>query len=258
MWSRRIVVLIAGCLIAASCAGTEPASEVPAGDTTTTDSVAPVSTTTGSSSSTSAPDMTTTPTTSTTTTMPGMAVDGPPSGTVWSVVGVAHDDTLNVRSQPGVDSPIVGVLEPTEDAVTADGGARLVGSTIWWSVVVDALEGWASSSYLAMSGSTSDVTSAVTEANTGQRPSAESLDELAAEVARLRGADEMVVVVAPSEGTTTGEVVIDAFMFGDDSVRGERILVAGQRSDGDTVWGLYTAEATTLCWRGVDANSLCV
>ncbi len=257
MWSRRIVVLIAGCLIAASCAGTEPAPEVPAGDTTTTDSVAPVSTTTGSSS-TSAPDTTTTTTTSTTTTMPGMAVDGPPSGTVWSVVGVAHDDTLNVRSQPGVDSPIVGVLEPTEDEVAADGDARLVGSTIWWSVAVDALEGWASSSYLAMPGSTSDVTSAVTEANEGERPSADSLDDLAAEVARLRGADEMVVVVAASAGTTTGEVVIDLFMFGDDSVRGERILVAGQRSEGDTVWGLYTAEATTLCWRGVDAGGLCV
>lgn len=214
----------------------------PPSATTTTTTTAPTTTTT-------------TPAPPTTTIVP---VPGPIPGSPWSVVGVPHDDALNVRAAPGALSPVVGTLAPTTADVRAEGDAALVGRVIWWRVSVEAFEGWVSSRYLAGAGTTDDVTSAVVSANAGVRPSAPSMEELASLVVELRGAGEHVVVAPPGEAEGIGEVLIDRFVEGDDAIRGERLRIFGQRLEEGGSFGLYAVESTSLCWRAVDDEGLCV
>jgi hypothetical protein len=82
--------------------------------------------------------------------------------------------------------------------------------------------------------------------------------ELASIVLEARPHDEAVVVVAASVQGPIGEIVIDTSVRGDDSVRGERLHVFGQRDGVDSSFGLYAVESTALCWRGSDAAGLCV
>jgi hypothetical protein len=177
------------------------------------------------------------------------------------VVGVAHDDRLNVRSGPGVGAPILGAIEPTASQVTAVGDAVVVGMAVWWDVDADGLGGWVNASYLGALGDTDDVASWVSE-RLGGIPSAPSMDELAAIVASVRSAGSsdvrIVTVAAADDRGDFGEVTIDVFVDGDDAIRGERIVVFGQRIVEGGDLSLYAAESTPICWRGVDPSGLCV
>ncbi len=68
---------------------------------------------------------------------------------VRSVVGVAADDVLNVRSGPGVEYDIIAGLSPTATGVMLTGRETLVGSSVWVEVVTDEGTGWVNESYLA-------------------------------------------------------------------------------------------------------------
>jgi hypothetical protein len=177
------------------------------------------------------------------------------------VVGVTHDDRLNVRSAPGVGAPKVGSLGPTASQVTAVGDAAAVGTAVWWHVAAAGLEGWVNVSYLGALGDTDDVASWVSE-RLGGIPSAPTMDELAAIVASVRSdgsSDVRIVTVAAADETGDfGEVTIDVFVDGDDAIRGERIVVFGQRIVEGGDFSLYAAESTPICWRGVDPSGLCV
>ena len=263
---RRLVTCLAiGVCVVASCTTTtDSTTTTTATESTTTTTTMATSTTTTSTPATTTTEPSTTTTTTqdtsstTTTTDPGTPVDGPVPGSAWGVVGVRHDDTLNVRSAPGIAASIVGTLEPTAVDVIATGDAVMIRTTIWWEVETSTADGWVASSYLAAHGSTDDVTAAVVAANDGVWLSAVTMELLAVEVAQLRGADRIVVVVAASDDGTHGEITIDAFMDFDDSIRGERLLIAGQTDDSTPGFGLHIVESTWLCWRGADPDGLCV
>jgi hypothetical protein len=80
--------------------------------------------------------------------------------------------------------------------------------------------------------------------------------ELGRIVAMAEASKEVVsrvtVTVAPRLVGDLGEVTYDVVGFADDSVLGERLHVFG--TPGDT-FTLKTVEATTLCRRGVSADS---
>lgn len=68
------------------------------------------------------------------------------------------DDGLNVRSGPGSNNDVVGVLDRGA-AVTrrGDDSPRRNGSSVWWPIVTDGgVEGWAASQYLAAEDPLSD------------------------------------------------------------------------------------------------------
>jgi hypothetical protein len=65
------------------------------------------------------------------------------------VVGVALDDELNVRSEPGAGQEIAGALPPYATGVQVTGNGREVDSGIWAPLSYQDLEGWAHSAYLA-------------------------------------------------------------------------------------------------------------
>ncbi len=105
---------------------------------------------TGTTTTTSVPE----PEDTTTSSMERPTSSTAPAQTGWEdgryrVVGVASDDVLNVRENPGVGHPVVGTLPP-DGAVQLDGYSAQVGDAEWRSVLLeDGTRGWVNASYLA-------------------------------------------------------------------------------------------------------------
>lgn len=277
---RRLALSMALVLMLAGCGGVDggaPTSTGPAGPSTTTPQGGDAVTTTTLATTTLPPvdstvpaPSTTPPSTSTTTTASEVTTTTwagepagdpmPAAGSLLGVVGVAHDDELNVRRGPGIDHPVVGRLAPDEEAVVASGRAWLVDGRVWWEVSKGGISGWASSRYLAHLGSVDDLTWLVVERLGGRYPEAETMLDLGLEVARALASDEppstIVMSVAPTVGDL-GEVTYDLVGVGDDSLAGWRLHVFGRPSESGEGFVLHTVEATDLCSRGVDPSGRC-
>jgi hypothetical protein len=246
------IVIVLAVLLAAC--GEEPgASET----TTTIDAVE--TTTSVSPTSTTTDAATTTSESPTTTAMRGEPVDmGPPAGATLGVIGVAHNDVLNLRANPGADQPIVAEIPPTHDEIVALGETRSL-PAFWTKVSYEGTEGWVNMRYLAYIGDTSDTTAEVV-ANFGERPEAATMTELGIIVAEAMASvdppSEIVIVVKESIGDL-GEVTLDVVGLGDDSVRGVRLHIFAEILDGH--FQLRTVEHTVLCdpTRGVDDDGVC-
>ena len=256
-----LVVAVLGVFVAAC--GVEPG----ASETTTTVAEATTTTTAAATTSTAAAATTTTAAAATTTTsgspattiLRGDPVDlGPPDGAVLAVIGVAHDDVLNLRAAPGADQPILDEIPPTYDSLVALGESRSL-PAFWTKVDFEGTEGWVNMAYLGYLGVTDDITSQVVS-EMGGRPEASTMTELGRLVAEAAASDDppsrIVNVVKESIGDL-GEVTFDVVGLGDDSVRGVRLHVFGEPSDDG--FTLRTVEQTVLCdpARGVDDEGIC-
>lgn len=257
MW----IVLLSGALVAA-CVG----DDVTASSTTTTPATTSTSTPVTSTStvvtttSTAAVVTTTTlPATTTTTTgdeLPGAPIDfGPAQGDTLAVIGVAHDDVLNLRAAPGADQDILEGIPPTYDALSALGQTRELPGSFWIAVGYEGTDGWVNLRYIGYLGDTNDTTQEVI----ADVPGAETMLDLGFLVAETFASDEppsdIVLVVAPFVGDL-GEVTYDVIGLGDDALRGLRVHVFGQPID--EAFTLKSVEVTALCGRGVDPSGACV
>ncbi len=155
-----------------TAAQTEPTTTAVVGVPTSTNISPPATTTTTEPSGPAS-----------TTSLPDTPVDtGPAAGTGLAIVGVAHDDVLNVRDAPngeiiaklfdvmeGEIDPAVWVLPPDidetdrdfwpwneamaeislKDGIRATGNARRLPTTIWYEINAGPVTGWASAAYLA-------------------------------------------------------------------------------------------------------------
>ena len=256
MTSSRLLPVVLGLAFLAAACGTTTETTRPAD---ASDTVATSSSTTTSAETATGTDLTTTTAAAaTTTTLAGVPIDlGPASGDVLAVVGLAHDDVLNVRGAPGAFNPIVDTIEPTGTA-TATGTARDLGRAIWFQHDTGDAVGWSNLSFAAYAGGTDDATEEVVSL-LGEIPIAESMGALGLIVARSLASSEpasrIVMSVAPTQGEL-GEVTYDVIGLGDDSVYGYRLHIFGEEvTDG---FSLNTVERTALCSRGVDADGLCV
>lgn len=258
---RTAAVALLG-LVLAACAGDTPGdattpSTAPGEATTTVPSAATTTTTVLGSTSTM-PVATTTVPDPTVTTLAGEPIDiGPLEGDVLMVVGVAHDDVLNLRAGPGVDQEILAGLAPTEGEVVALGRSRKLPRSIWVEVEAVGEAGWVNLRYLGYEGATDDLTSATID-RLGGRPEADGMTELGRIVAEAWAsedpASDIVIVVAETLGDL-GEVTYDVIGIGDDAVRGQRLHVfGGVESD---VFSLRSVEGTVICARGVTSDGLC-
>lgn len=261
--SRILTLVAVVALVLAGCGGDAaddltPTTTAPATTTTedvTTTTAAPQTTTTSAPSTT-----TTTPATTTTTEDAGEPVDfGPVAGDVLGVVGVAHDDVLNVRSGPGVNYEVVVELDPTEDDVVAKGNTWSLDDALWIEVEAGGVEGWVNLRYVGYLGETDDTTSQIVE-TLGETPEVETMLDLGTLVAETvaEGAGEgvdIVMSVAPTVGDL-GEVTFDVLGFEDDSVRGARLHVFGTPSESGEGFILKSVESTSICSRGV-SDGLC-
>lgn len=220
-------------------------------------------TTTTSTSTTTVLEPTTTTTAASTTTsssgFPGDPIDfGPAAGNTLGVIGVAHDDVLNLRSAPGADQDILAGIPPLYSTLIAVGETRQLAASMWIAVDYAGLGGWVNLRFVAYLGDTSDATAAVLS-NLGETPAAETILELGLIVAESLASDDpasaLVVTVAPTVGDL-GEVTYDVIGLADDAVRGLRVHVFGQPMDGG--FSLDAVEVTPLCGRGADEDGLCV
>ncbi|MCY4103399.1 MAG: hypothetical protein OXG55_09090 [bacterium] len=215
---------------------------------------------------------------------------GPDKGTSLAVVGVDHDDVLNVRDVPfgaiiatlGLGNPIAYLLEVREmpsgepiahfeswdGAIVATGRTRKLPTTVWHEVQVAGVTGWASGAYLAPIGLTDDITAHLID-RLGERPEARTLTELALIVGEVFASGEppsrVVVTVGPSIFEALGEMTVDVLNLGDDSLRGYRLHIfatpAGDwMSEDPGPFTLRAVERTILCYshRGVTTDGLCV
>lgn len=248
-------LLLATALGTAGCAA-DPVQPGPPGPSTSTEQP---SADPGSSEGPAPTPSGTTPTAVPDDELPGDAWEsGPASGDGLSVVGVAADDVLNLRSGPGVDFPVVEELAPLGSA-EATGRGRTVDGVVWAEVDGAEATGWAVMRHLAYRGDVTDVTSELRAL--GALPSGTDLADLARAVADLRlggtpaeGGPQVVVVDGPHVGDL-GEVTVDVTGVADDSVLGSRLHVFAQ-PEGAT-FHVRTVEQTVLCARGVEAG-LCV
>jgi len=182
-------------------------------------------------------------------TLPGGEVDSTfATGDVVGVVGAAHDVTHWLVGLPGdeITGGVVRELQPTETGLSALGAAWQVDDVLWERLRFGEHEGWFPRSMLAFIGEPEDVTGLYTGI------SAESVEELGAEVAGEIEAARIVLVAEPGPL----EVVYDVIGLEDDSVAGYRIRVVASEQAGRFAPELV--ERTPLCSRGISEDGLCV
>lgn len=263
MRSRPARIALIVSLVLSACGGGDDAGTTTTTAPTTTTTVAPTTTTTSvlTNTTTAAPTTTTLPATTTagSSGLPGEPIDfGPAAGDTLAVVGVAHDDVLNLRAAPGADQDILEGIPPVYDALSALGQTRHLPGSFWIAVDYQGTEGWVNLRFVSYLGDTTDATQAVID-GFGEVPSAETMLDLGFIVAESLASEDpvsdIVLVVAPTVGDL-GEVTYDVIGFDDDSVRGVRAHVFGQPID--EAFTLDTVELTSLCDRGVDEGGACV
>lgn len=259
MITRRpvIAVLIVGVVACGGPSAATTTTTIPG--TTTTSGI--ISTTT---TPTTVPDSTTTTgspgtTTLTDTTLPGEAIEfGPVAGDRLMVIGVSHDDVLNLRRLPGTAFEIIAGIPSDYLDLTARGNTRDIGTSLWVEVSYEGDTGWVHMSFVGYQGSTDDLTAFVVD-QLGERPTAGSMTELGAMIADLFVSDDPPTTVTKVIDDTVGdlgEVTYDVVGFGDDSVRGVRLHVFGEQFEGG--FAFRNLEVTYLCGRGVTEDELCV
>lgn len=232
---RPSAALVAAALLFGACGGDDEATPGTTASTTTTSGAA-------------AP-------------LPGERVEiFPYEGAELAVVGVAADDTLKVRSGPGVEFDVVFELEPLAMDAVATGHNRSLGEAGFWSeITADGRTGWANSAFLLQPGQTRDITAELYP-TPADRPSAETMLELGRTVAAANASEEppsdIVVVDGPTVGDL-GEITVDVIGLGDDAQGGVRLKIFAQPDPGGESFTVRTVEATVLCSRGV-ADGLCV
>ena len=266
--TRVVGLFVAVAMLVAACGVTDPPSSeettslAPPMETSTS-TMATVTTTVAPTTTTATTTTPATVETTTTTVSPRepptpVPTAGPLPGSEWWVVGVPADDVLNVRAGPGTSEGIVSTLAADGGPVVVTGEARLVEASLWWEIDTQGDDAWVNARYLGALADTWDITSWLVD-RAGAIPIAGSMEELAAQVLALRGGGEATVISAGlSADGLLGEIAVDRFTAPDDSVRGERLRVFGQRMSAGDPFGLHSVEATSICWRGVDQTGLCV
>ena len=284
MWertNRTLVYAIPGivllAVVSAGCSSSAETETATGTETATTQTLTSTSTTVPSTTATTATSTTivsvttttTAPTTTqppqTTTTLPGAPYTGPGPqiGDLVAVVGVAYDDVLNVRQGPGVRFSIVGMLKPTtlDASVTSQGW--LLPSSVWYEIEDGSIMGWVSSAYIGQLGATDDATLEVFGI-LGEPLADDDLAALGATIAFAFLGEEgggWIALVEPSEGgspTAVSSITYDVIGLGDDAIKGYRLVIHATQDVENGPFTLHSVERTSICWRGVDADGLCV
>jgi hypothetical protein len=247
----RDVVLLLAILVVGACADS-------GADTATTSST---ETSAGASTTVSPTTLTTAVVTTTTAELPGDPIEfGPGAGAELAVVGVEHDDVLNVRVAPGIESETVAELAPTATGLFATGHHRSLPGSIWYQVAVDDVTGWVSGAFVGYLGLTDDATAEVI-AILAETPNSETMLDLGLIVAEVMASDEpssrTVMSVAPTVGDL-GEVTYDIVGLGDDALGGVRLHVFGEPAEGGEGFVLSNVERTIICSRGVTPDGFCI
>ena len=186
----------------------------------------------------------------------GQLIDGPvQEGDVLGVVGVAHDDRLNVRLRPGTAQPVMTTLAPTAEVV-ATGQVWALPESTWYEL--QSGPGWVNSRHVAFIAATRAVPPRVWE---GWELEAETITQLGQlfidqAVADLDSPPSITVIsVAP----TDTEITYDIVGIGDDDQYGSRVRIIA-RDPSENVEAAFLQieriEATAFCSQGIGGRDL--
>lgn len=260
--STVLALTVILALAVAACGGDEGATTTVGSTTTTTEATTTTigpTTTTEMATSTTLPETTTTAPAATSTTLAGEPIDfGPSEGDILMVIGVRHDDVLNLRAGPGVGAAIVEEIPPTSTDIVALGNTRQLPRSFWIQVEYAGTEGWVHMSYIGYEGVVDDRTSTVVD-ELGEIPveaTMTGLGELVAGVFASEEPESDIVQVTPVTSGDLSEVTYDVIGLGDDAVGGLRLHLFAEEVGGG--FSLRSVEVTVICSRGVDADDLCV
>lgn len=260
--SRLVIAVLAIGLLSAGC-------KAPSDDVTldaTTSSAVSSTTTLAEPTSTTATSVSTTLATSTTVAaLKGELYDGPgpQSGDLVAVVGVAHNDVLNVRGGPGVSFEIVSTLEPTAADIPATGQAWLLPKSLWYEIAIDSGTGWVNSSFIGLLGATDDATAMVARM-LGTPLAADDFNYLGATIAdAFLGAEgeSWIALVEVSKGGSSPQipsVMFDVIGLSDDSAKGYRFVIHATHEVSGGPYEMHSVERTAICWRGLTPKGLCL
>jgi len=258
---RLLVVLLAGMIVVSACGSDDESADETTTESTDTTTSADDETTTSTATTETSDDESTSTTADSDDgaddgDLPGEAWDGfADAGDEFAVMGVAHDDELNVRSLPDASSDIVTSVGPTETGLIATGRARLLPRSIWYEVDVDGQVGWVNAAFVGFMGGTDDATAEYL-AN-GSQGGAETMVDLARAVSAAFASEEpesrIVQSVAPTVGDL-GEITYDVIGLGDDSVAGYRLHIFATPDDNGETFSLRSIERTVFCSRGTDGE----
>ena len=195
----------------------------------------------------------------TTTPLEGGPIDfGPKYGDILAVIGVSHDDALNLRSLPGPDHEILEAIAPLSQDLIAQGETWELPGAFWLKVDSGGTIGWVHMGFVAYLGDTSDATAFVVDDLNGY-PVGDTMENLGQSVAEVFASvdprSDVVIVASPTTGDL-GEVTLDVIGLGDDATIGVRLHVFGEPTSEGFV--LKAVELTDLCGRGVTTEGLCV
>lgn len=181
-------------------------------------------------------------------------------GDVLAVVGVAFDDTLNIRVRPGTDQEVVATTAPISNLV-ATGKARSLTESIWYEVEADSTTGWVNSNFVAYLGRQVTATRTFTGVESGLNLEADSPAELGRMVAELVATVDpparIVMSAAPTSSQVEANVTYDVVNIGDDAILGYRLEVWAKEPPGRP-WSIREVEQTALCARGLSAQRECL
>lgn len=179
-----------------------------------------------------------------------------------SVVGVEHDDVLNVRALPDPSADIVGEIPPFAQALLAGRERSLGSGARWVEVRLVGGYGWVNGNFLAHAeGEGEDVTADFSDY--GPYANIDDLIDAALQgrAAELPSADGIVARHLDGASSDAGPgapiyYTLDFLGGGDDAVRGERVRFdVEQGAEGYTIsW----ARSMPLCQRGAMPDGQCV
>jgi hypothetical protein len=178
------------------------------------------------------------------------------------------DGGLNVRSEAGIDNPVLVTIERSQELIST-GGCETLGTVDWWEVTTSdgSITGWVSSRFLSdLPVFNPGLGKAIVDTdNIGI--GGETVEELMRNLAEKYGFGEDVVVSPIGEpigqDAQGGSVVYELTGLKDDASNGYRIEMdvlfdKNEENDGEIV--SYTALKITnysLCSRGVTEDGLC-
>ena len=182
--------------------------------------------------------------------MPGDVIEfGPREGDQIGVVGVAYDDTLNVRIAPGVEFGVIETLAPDAN-MTAGGENRLLTDSFWVEIDSSSGKGWVNEAFVGFLGVTRDL-----DLSTVTVAPASSPEQFGFNLAETFASTDPVSTIALVDIDDT-VVTLDVLGLGDDALKGLRLTVSTTEIDeGFTVSGL-TEQA--ICSRGLTTDLKCV
>lgn len=175
------------------------------------------------------------------------------------VIGVRHDDVLNLRAAPGTNQTIRDEIPPTFTELVARGNTRQLPSSLWIEVSYENTTGWVSLRFVGYEGDTTDETARVISEldETPVESTMTALGELVAEqFASQEEPESDIVQVIPVTTGDLAEVTYDVVGLGDDAVRGVRVHIFAEPVNGG--FSLNSVEVTVICGRGVDGSGACI